>query len=144
MILSTTSTIAGKEVSETIGICRGSTVRARNIGRDIFAGIKNIVGGEIEEYTKLQAQSREQALQRMIKDAERLGADAVINVRFTTSMVMQGAAEMLAYGTAVKLKYMWFLGLHALIWGFMLIAAIVLGIRAYQKGKLEDFEDRSN
>ncbi|MGB1570809.1 MAG: YbjQ family protein [Schleiferiaceae bacterium] len=104
MILSTTSTVAGKEVAETIGICRGSTVRARNIGRDIFAGIKNIVGGEIEEYTKLQAQSREQALQRMIKDAERLGADAVINVRFTTSMVMQGAAEMLAYGTAVKLK----------------------------------------
>jgi uncharacterized protein YbjQ (UPF0145 family) len=104
MILSTTSTVAGKEVFETIGICRGSTVRARNIGRDIFAGIKNIVGGEIEEYTKLQAQSREQALQRMIKDAERLGADAVINVRFTTSMVMQGAAEMLAYGTAVKLK----------------------------------------
>ena len=88
----------------SISICRGSTVRARNIGRDIFAGIKNIVGGEIEEYTKLQAQSREQALQRMIKDAERLGADAVINVRFTTSMVMQGAAEMLAYGTAVKLK----------------------------------------
>jgi len=79
-------------------------VRARNIGRDIFAGLKNIVGGEIEEYTKLQAQSREQAMQRMVKDAERLGADAVINVRFGTSMVMQGAAEMLAYGTAVKLK----------------------------------------
>lgn len=104
MILTTTSNVAGKEISETIGICRGSTVRARNIGRDIFAGIKNIVGGEIEEYTKLQAQSREQALKRMIKDAERLGADAVINIRFTTSMVMQGAAEMLAYGTAVKLK----------------------------------------
>ncbi len=79
-------------------------MRARNIGRDIFAGLKNIVGGEIEEYTKLQAQSREQAMQRMVKDAERLGADAVINVRFGTSMVMQGAAEMLAYGTAVKLK----------------------------------------
>jgi uncharacterized protein YbjQ (UPF0145 family) len=104
MLLSTTSTIAGKEISETIGICRGSTVRARNIGRDIFAGLKNIVGGEINEYTKLQAQSREQALQRMINDAERLGAHAVVNVRFTTAMVMQGAAEMLAYGTAVKLK----------------------------------------
>jgi len=104
MILSTTSNIAGKEISETIGICRGSTVRARNIGRDIFAGLKNIVGGEINEYTKLQAQSREQALQRMINDAERLGAHAVVNVRFTTAMVMQGAAEMLAYGTAVKLK----------------------------------------
>ena len=104
MILSTISTVAGKEVTETLGICRGSTVCARNIGRDIFAGIKNIVGGEIEEYTKLQAQSREQALQRMIKDAERMGADAIVNVRFTTSMVMQGAAEMLAYGTAVKLS----------------------------------------
>ena len=87
-----------------MGIARGSTVRARNIGRDIFAGLKNIVGGEIEEYTKLQTQSREQAMQRMVKDAERLGADAVINVRFGTSMVMQGAAEMLAYGTAVKFK----------------------------------------
>ena len=104
MIVSTTSTITGQEIVETIGVCRGSTVRARNIGRDIFAGLKNIVGGEIDEYTKLQAQSREQALQRMIKDAERLGADAVVNVRLTTSMVMQGAAEILAYGTAVKLK----------------------------------------
>ena len=100
----TTANIPGKEVSEILGISRGSTVRARNIGRDIFAGLKNIVGGEISEYTRLQAQSREQAFQRMVKDAEAMGADAVINVRFTTSMVMQGAAEMLAYGTAVKLK----------------------------------------
>ncbi|PSR06601.1 MAG: hypothetical protein C7N14_08795 [Bacteroidetes bacterium] len=104
MIITTTSTVPGNEITEILGIARGSTVRARNIGRDIFAGLKNIVGGEIEEYTKLQAQSREQAMQRMVKDAERLGADAVINVRFGTSMVMQGAAEMLAYGTAVKLK----------------------------------------
>jgi uncharacterized protein YbjQ (UPF0145 family) len=104
MIITTTSTVPGNEISEILGIARGSTVRARNIGRDIFAGLKNIVGGEIEEYTKLQAQSREQAMQRMVKDAERLGADAVINVRFGTSMVMQGAAEMLAYGTAVKFK----------------------------------------
>jgi uncharacterized protein YbjQ (UPF0145 family) len=104
MITTTTSIVPGKEISEILGIARGSTVRARNIGRDIFAGLKNIVGGEIEEYTKLQAQSREQAMQRMLQDAERLGADAVINVRFGTSMVMQGAAEMLAYGTAVKLK----------------------------------------
>ena len=104
MITTTTSTIPGKEVSEILGISRGSTVRARNIGRDIFAGLKNIVGGEISEYTRLQAESREQAFQRMIKDAESMGADAVINVRFTTAMVMQGAAEMLAYGTAVKLK----------------------------------------
>lgn len=104
MITTTTSTIPEKEVSEILGISRGSTVRARNIGRDIFAGLKNIVGGEISEYTRLQAQSREQAFQRMVKDAQSMGADAVINVRFTTAMVMQGAAEMLAYGTAVKLK----------------------------------------
>ena len=104
MIITTTSAVPGNEITEILGIARGSTVRARNIGRDIFAGLKNIVGGEIEEYTKLQAQSREQSMQRMVKDAERLGADAVINVRFGTSMVMQGAAEMLAYGTAVKFK----------------------------------------
>lgn len=104
MIITTTANVPGNEITEILGIARGSTVRARNIGRDIFAGLKNIVGGEIEEYTKLQAQSREQAMQRMVKDAEHLGADAVINVRFGTSMVMQGAAEMLAYGTAVKLK----------------------------------------
>ena len=104
MITTTTANVPGKEVSEIFGISRGSTVRARNIGRDIFAGLKNIVGGEISEYTRLQAQSREQAFQRMVKDAESMGADAVINVRFTTAMVMQGAAEMLAYGTAVKLK----------------------------------------
>lgn len=104
MVTSTTEKIPNKEVIEILGIARGSTVRARNIGRDVFAGLKNIVGGEIEEYTKLQAQSREQALQRMNQDAQRLGADAVINVRLTTSMVMQGASEILAYGTAVKLK----------------------------------------
>lgn len=103
MILSTTETIANREVMETLGVCRGSTVRARSIGRDIFAGLKNIVGGEIEEYTRLQAQSREQALQRMQDDAVKMGADAVVNVRFTTSMIMQGASEILAYGTAVKL-----------------------------------------
>lgn len=104
MIYVTTETIYGKEIIETIGIARGSTVRARNIGRDIFAGLKNIVGGEISEYTKLLADSREQAIKRMLDDATRMGADAIINVRFTTSQVMQGAAEMLAYGTAVKIK----------------------------------------
>ncbi len=104
MIIVNTDYIAGKEISETLGIARGSTVRARNIGRDIFAGLKNLVGGEIEEYTKLQAHAREQALERMVQDAEKMGADAIINVRLTTAMVMQGAAEMLAYGTAVKLK----------------------------------------
>ncbi len=104
ILISTTETISGKEISETLGIARGSTVRARNIGRDIFAGFKNIVGGEISEYTKLQAESREQALERMVEDAKRLGADAVVNVRLQTSMIMQGASELLAYGTAVKFK----------------------------------------
>ncbi|PQJ15974.1 YbjQ family protein [Aureicoccus marinus] len=104
MIITSTETIPNKEIIEVLGIARGSTVRARNIGRDVFAGLKNIVGGEIEEYTKLQAQSREQAMQRMHRDAERMGADAIVNVRLTTSMVMQGCSEILAYGTAVKLR----------------------------------------
>ena len=104
MKLSNTETISNQTIRETLGIARGSTVRSRNIGRDIFASLKNIVGGEIEEYTKLQADAREQSLQRMIDDAQKLGADAVVNVRFTTSVVAQGASEMLAYGTAVKLK----------------------------------------
>ena len=104
MILSNTETVANHSITETLGIARGSTVRSRNIGRDIFASLKNILGGEIEEYTKLQADAREQALQRMINDAKKLDADAIVNVRFTTSVVAQGASEMLAYGTAVKLK----------------------------------------
>ncbi len=104
MITTTTETIPGREITEALGIARGSTVRARNVGRDIFAGLKNLVGGEIDEYTKLQAYAREQAIQRMEQDAQRLGADAIVNVRFTTAMIMQGAAEILAYGTAVKLK----------------------------------------
>ncbi|MBR9861011.1 YbjQ family protein [bacterium] len=103
MITTNTETIPGKQVTEILGIARGSTVRARNVGRDIFAGFKNLVGGEISEYTKLQAQAREQAIQRMEADATKMGADAVVNVRFTTSMIMQGASEILAYGTAVKL-----------------------------------------
>ncbi|MEM7161913.1 MAG: YbjQ family protein [Bacteroidota bacterium] len=102
MICTTTEQVPGKSINEVMGIARGSTVRARNIGRDLFAGLKNIVGGEISEYTKLQAEAREEALQRMVKDAERLGADAVVNVRLTTSTIMQGASEILAYGTAVK------------------------------------------
>ena len=105
IIITTTETIPHQEVSEIIGIARGSTVRARNIGRDITAVLKGIVGGEISEYTRLQAESREQALQRMVADAESNGADAVVGVRITTSMVMNGAAEISAYGTAVKLKY---------------------------------------
>ena len=105
MIISTTENIPGKEIVETLGIARGSTVRAKNIGKDIFAGFKNIVGGEIHEYTKLQADSREEAIQRMVDDAEKLNADAIVGVRLTTSMVTQGAAEILAYGTAVKLGW---------------------------------------
>ncbi|MFK8007912.1 MAG: YbjQ family protein [Saprospiraceae bacterium] len=104
MIISTTDFIPGREIDEVVDIARGSTVRARNIGRDIFAGLKNIVGGEISEYTKLMADSREHAIERMIADAKSIDADAVINVRFTTSMISQGTAEILAYGTAVRLK----------------------------------------
>ena len=104
MILSTTHNVPNREIEEILGIARGSTVRTRNIGRDIMAGLKNIVGGEIEEYTQLQAQSREQAMQRMIDDAKRMNADAIVGIHITTAMVMQGAAEILAYGTAVKLK----------------------------------------
>jgi uncharacterized protein YbjQ (UPF0145 family) len=103
MLITTTETVPGKEITEILGVCRGSTVRARNVGRDIFAGLKNLVGGEIEEYTKLQANSREQALERMIADAESLGANAIVNVRFMTSTIVQGASEILAYGTAVKI-----------------------------------------
>ncbi len=102
MIISTTEKIPNKEISEILGIVRGNSVRARNIGRDIFAGLRNIVGGEINEYTKLQEQSRQQAIERMIEDANKLNADAIVNVRLTTSMVIQGAAEILAYGTAVR------------------------------------------
>ena len=104
MIISTTDTIPNKEIIEILGLARGSTVRAKNIGKDIFAGFKNLVGGEIHEYTKLQADSREEAIKRMTEDAEKLGADAIVGLRLTTSMVTQGAAEILAYGTAVKLK----------------------------------------
>lgn len=104
MIITTTENVPGREIVEILGVSRGSTVRARNAIRDFSAGLKNVIGGEISEYTKLQAQSREQAYQRMLEDAAKLGADAIVNVRFTTSMIMQGCSEMLAYGTAVKLK----------------------------------------
>ena len=103
MILTTTDTIPDQEISAILGIARGSTVRARNIGRDIFAVLKNVIGGEIEEYTKLQADAREQAFERMILDAKNIDADAVINFRFSTSLITQGASEVLAYGTAVRL-----------------------------------------
>ena len=104
MIIVNTEEIANKKIKETLGIARGSTVRARNIGRDIFAGIKNLIGGEISEYTRLQAESREQAIKRMVDDAEKMGANAIVNIRLTTSMVMQGCSEILAYGTAVIIE----------------------------------------
>ena len=104
MILSTTESIPNREINEVLGIARGSTVRTRNVARDIVAQIKNIIGGEIEEYTKLQAYAREQALERMINDANKLNADAILNIRFTNSVITQGASEILAYGTAVSLK----------------------------------------
>jgi uncharacterized protein YbjQ (UPF0145 family) len=104
MILSTTHTVPGREIAEIVGLVRGSTVRARNVGRDIVASLKNIVGGEIEEYTQLQADAREQALQRMMDNARSLNADAVVGIQISTAMVTRGAAEILVYGTAVKLK----------------------------------------
>ena len=104
MIVSTTGTLSGKRIVRTLGIVRGNTVRARHVGRDIMAGLRNIVGGEVSEYTKLMAEAREQALDRMVEEARDLGANAVIEVRFSTSEVMSGAAELLAYGTAVVVE----------------------------------------
>ena len=102
MIVSTTETVAGKRVVRTLGIVRGITVRARHIGKDIVAGLKGIVGGEIEQYTELMTDARDQAFERMIADAQKLGANAVINIRFVTSMIAQAMSELLAYGTAVR------------------------------------------
>jgi len=100
----TTSNIAGKKITKTLGLVRGNTIRARHIGKDILAGLRSIVGGEIHEYTKLIAESREQAVDRMVDEATRLGADAIVEIRFTTSVLSAGAAELLAFGTAVKLE----------------------------------------
>jgi uncharacterized protein YbjQ (UPF0145 family) len=102
MIVVTTEHIEGKRIIETLGLVRGGTIRARNIGHDIMAGLRNIVGGEVKDYSVMLAQAREEALQRMIEQADKMGANAVICTRFATSMVMSGAAEMVAYGTAVK------------------------------------------
>jgi len=101
MIVVTTDTISGKKIVKTFGLARGNTIRARHIGHDIMAGIRNIVGGEITDYTKMLAESREQALDRMVEEAEKLGANAIVGMKFVTSVVMGGAAELLAYGTAV-------------------------------------------
>jgi uncharacterized protein YbjQ (UPF0145 family) len=104
MIVTNTETIPGQEIVEVLGVVKGNTVRAKWFGKDILAGLRNIVGGELKEYTEMLTESREQAVARMTADAEALGADAVVNVRFITSQISQGAAELLAYGTAVKLK----------------------------------------
>ena len=104
MIITTTDESPGREIKKVLGLVKGSTVRARHVGHDIIAGLKNIVGGEISEYTILMSEAREQALQRMIAEAEQLGADAIVGVRFTTSSVMQSAAELMTYGTAVKIN----------------------------------------
>jgi uncharacterized protein YbjQ (UPF0145 family) len=103
VIVTTTSSIAGQRIARTLGLVRGNTIRARHVGRDITAALRTLVGGEISEYTKLFAEAREQAIDRMVEEAALLGADAVLAVRFQTSMVMSGAAEMLCYGTAVIL-----------------------------------------
>ncbi len=104
MIITPAAEIAGYRIVEMLGLVNGNTIRARHIGRDIVAALKNIVGGEIEEYTKMMAESREQAKDRMIAEAEQLGANAVTNVRFSTSYVMGGAAEIVVYGSAVKIE----------------------------------------
>jgi uncharacterized protein YbjQ (UPF0145 family) len=104
MILITSGSIANKTVIKTIGLVKGNTIRARHLGRDILAFLKLLVGGEIEDYTKMMAESREQALDRMTEEAQRLGANAVIDVRFSTSYLMSSAAEILAYGTAVVVE----------------------------------------
>jgi len=104
MIVTTNDSIAGHRITRTFGLVRGNTIRARHVGKDIVAGFRNIVGGEVSEYTKLLAEAREQALDRMVEEAEGLGANAILEIRFSTSMVMSGAAELLAYGTAVTVE----------------------------------------
>jgi len=101
MIITTTETISGKKVVKTLGLVKGNTIWARHVGRDIVAGCRNIIGGEITEYTKMLAESREQALDRMQEEAKKLGANAIVGMRFITASIMGGAAELLAYGTAV-------------------------------------------
>lgn len=104
MMLTTTDVVPGREIVEVLGLVRGSTIRARHVGRDILAGMRSLVGGEVAEYTKLMGESREQALDRMMEEARAMGANAVIGLRFTTAEVMNHAAEILVYGTAVRLR----------------------------------------
>lgn len=104
MILVNTETISGHQIIETKGLVQGNTIRAKHVGRDIAAGLKNLVGGELTGYTELLTESRRQAIERMMGQAQQLGANAIVNVRFTTSSVTQGAAELYAYGTAVVVQ----------------------------------------
>ena len=104
MLISTTETIHGKKIIKHLGLVRGNTIRARHIGRDIMAIIRHMIGGEITDYTKMMAESREQAIDRMIEDAQKLGANAIVHMSFSTQMVMVGASEILAYGTAVVVE----------------------------------------
>ena len=104
IIVTSTENVPGRDTKEVLGVVKGSTVRARNLGRDIGAAFKSMVGGEVVTYTEMTMNARDEAYNRMVNDAIEMGADAVVNVRFTTSMIMSGASEMLAYGTAVKLK----------------------------------------
>ena len=104
MMITPSATVAGHRITKTLGLVRGNTIRARHVGKDILAGFRNIVGGEVSEYTKMMAESREQAIDRMTEEAESLGADAVVSLRFATSYVMGSASEILAYGDAVKLE----------------------------------------
>ena len=104
MIVVTDKKIVGKRIVRTLGLVRGNTIRARHLGKDVLAVLRNVVGGEISEYTKMMAEAREQAIDRMVEEAEELGGNAVICTRFATSMLMQGASELLAYGTAVVVE----------------------------------------
>lgn len=104
MLITTQDQMPDYEITQTLGLVRGNTIRARHVGKDIVAGLRSIVGGEITEYTKMLAEAREQSIDRMVAEADGLGADAIVCLRFTTSPVMQGAAELLAYGTAVKVR----------------------------------------
>lgn len=104
MIFSTTPDIPGREITENLGVVAGNIVQSKHVGRDLMAGLKGIIGGEIEGYTEMLADARDKAIERMVEEAEKREADAIVNIRFTTSAIMTSASEMLAYGTAVKLK----------------------------------------
>ena len=104
MLLSTTETIYGKKIVKHLGLVRGNTIRARHLGRDIMAGLRNVVGGEVTDYTKMMAEAREQSIDRMIEEAQKLGANAIVGIKFSTTEMMQHAAEIMVYGTAVVVE----------------------------------------